>query len=977
MLFRHSPLILLILLVTPWRLPAQTTASVTGTITDETNASIPGADATLLKAGATVKKAQTDINGAFTISGVPAGTYTLRISHFGFSPVETRVQLANGQQATFSTQLKLATQAQTVTVQAESLGTVSVDASSNAGALVLKQQEIDALPDDPDDLETDLQQLAGPAAGPNGGQIYIDGFTGGRLPPKESIREIRINQNPFSSEYDRLGYGRIEILTKPGTDKWHGQAYFNDSDELFNARNPLLTTESDFSSRQFGGDVSGSLSKKTSLFFDFEQRLIDDFGVVSTQILDPQFQVVPFNSGIATPQRRTDFSPRIDYQINANNTLVVKYNFLRNAIDNSGVGQFSLASQGVNTESFEHSLQVTETAVLGTNTINETRFRWLRDTSTNAPVQTGTTVNVGSAFVEGGSSTPNSSTNLTNMELQNYTTRTMGTQTMKVGVRIRSYQYSQNDPTNFLGTYFFAGGIAPVLDANNQPEYDANGNEIMGTETSIEQYRRTLLFQSLGYTADQIRALGGEPSQFSITAGNPKASLDQLDAGIFFQDDWRVKQNLTLNFGLRYEIQNQISDWFDFAPRFGFAWSPDSKGNKPGKTVIRGGAGIFYDRFNYQYSLNGEIYGGQLEQQYLVQNPNFFGTTPSAATLAADAVPLTIYQVDPHLRAPYVIQSAIGVERALPRNSRLSVNFMNTRGLHQFLTDNINAPDPFLDNIQPYGAATGNIYDYQSVGIFNQRQIIVSFNTNIVPAVSLFSWYTVNWARSDTDGINTFPANQYDIAADYSRAQFDSRYRAFVGGSVTVRYGLRLSPFIVYRSSAPFNITDGYDYLNSTVYTERPFFTTLPCGTENVVCTQFGNFQTQPTPGAVTIPRNYGDGPSMFIINLRVSKTWGFGERTGNTYRGGGGGGFGGGPRFGGGGGGGRGGMFGDVSTGRKYNLTLTAQARNLLNNVNYANPIGVITSPLFGTSNQLANFGPGGSNADNRRLEFGLRFSF
>ncbi len=347
-MFARYTSILPLLALVALPLAAQNTGSVTGVITDETGASIPAASVSVLKAGAIVRTVETDIQGAFAVPNITAGTYSVRVSHVGFGPIELRVQVTPGAKAVVSTQLKLQTQTQSVTVQGDAPGAVSVDATQNANALVLKQAEIDALPDDPDDLANDLQQLAGPAAGPNGGQIYIDGFTGGRLPPKESIREIRINQNPFSSEYDRLGYGRIEVLTKPGSDKWHGQAFLNDSDAAFNARNPFLTVSPDFSSRQYGGNLSGPLGKKASLFFDVEERDINDSGVVATQILNPNLTISPFNEAIATPQKRTDFSPRIDYQLNDKNTLVMKYNFQRNTIDNTGVGQFSLASQGSN-----------------------------------------------------------------------------------------------------------------------------------------------------------------------------------------------------------------------------------------------------------------------------------------------------------------------------------------------------------------------------------------------------------------------------------------------------------------------------------------------------------------------------------------------------------------------------------------------------------------------------------------------------
>ena len=140
--------------------------------------------------------------------------------------------------------------------------TVDVNPSSNAGAIVISGKELEALPDDPDELQSDLQALAGPSAGPNGGQMYIDGFTAGQLPPKSSIREIRINQNPFSSEYDKLGYGRIEIFTKPGTDKYHGQFFALGNDSAFNSANPFAGSEPPYYSTQYSGNIGGPSGRK-------------------------------------------------------------------------------------------------------------------------------------------------------------------------------------------------------------------------------------------------------------------------------------------------------------------------------------------------------------------------------------------------------------------------------------------------------------------------------------------------------------------------------------------------------------------------------------------------------------------------------------------------------------------------------------------------------------------------------------------
>ncbi len=269
-----------------------------------------------------------------------------------------------GKVQSYDVHLELQASKQEVTVASDAVGSVSVDPSNNAGQLVLKGTDLDALPDDPDDLAADLQALAGPSAGPNGGQIYIDGFTGGNLPPKSSIREIRINSNPFSAEYDQLGFGRIEILTKPGTDRFRGSVNFNDSDGVFNSPQPLprltldpqrplgssgnpnaaLNSNPSFQSKYYGGNFGGPLGKKASFFFDFNRREIDDNGIINATVLDASLMPAPYSNAIPTPNRNTEVSTRIDYQINKNNTLVARYSFQEARQNAAGIGTFSLPS---------------------------------------------------------------------------------------------------------------------------------------------------------------------------------------------------------------------------------------------------------------------------------------------------------------------------------------------------------------------------------------------------------------------------------------------------------------------------------------------------------------------------------------------------------------------------------------------------------------------------------------------------------
>jgi len=980
---------------------AQTSGVIKGQVTDVSGSAIPGANATVTGKGFT-KIFSTDETGSFAAPGLAPGAYTVQITKFGFANYASKaIAVSAGRTQSLQFPLELQASKQEVTVTSDAVGTVSTDPVSNAGQLVLKGSDLEALPDDPDDLAADLQALAGPSAGPNGGQIYIDGFTGGNLPPKSSIREIRINQNPFSAEYDRLGFGRIEILTKPGTDKLRGSVQFNDSDSVFNSRNPYLVASQGsnnlspvFSSRIYEGNVGGSLGKKASFFVDMQRRNIQDNAIINAQLIDANNRQYPFSSAVSTPNNRTEFSPRIDYQINANNTLVMRYSFEQQKQTLAGIGNFTLASQGYNTLSTEHRAQITETAVLGAKTVNETRFQFLNDTSTQNGDNSKAAINVLQAFNGGGNQVGRAYDLQKHFELQNYTSIAQGAHSLKFGVRIRTVVTDDFSPNNFGGTFRFASGVGAPLDANN--------NVIGGDPvriSSIERYRRTLVFGSQCYAPGN--QLGCGASQFSIAAGNPYVGLNQTDVGVFFLDDWRIRPNLTLSLGLRYETQTNISDPRDVAPRFGFAWSPGAGKTGHSKTVIRGGTGVFYDRFQEGNVLQSLRYNGVNQQNYIINNPNFYPNIPSLSQL--QQLSQTRRQIDNELRAPYTIQSAIGMERQLPKNSTLAITYTNSHTTHLLRSRNINAPlpgtvqfDPSTGQpltgtgVYPFGFNSGNIYNYESTGTLNQNQFIVNLNSRLNSNTSIFTYYVLNHARSNTDGVNTFPSDSYNLSEEYGRSAIDTRHRFVLGGSYQAKYAIRFSPFVIANTGRPFNITTGTDNNGDLQYTDRPSFASASsCGANllNIKCTSFGDFNLTPGPGAVLIPRNYANGPGSFTINMRVSKTWGFGEAKGNSGNNGGGGdrGPGGGGRgpggLGGGGRGGFGGMggFGGGSTNRRFNLTLSANARNLLNHVNEGDYSGNLTSPYFGRSNSLATggFGPPGGATNNRRLDFQIRFAF
>jgi len=990
---------------------AQNVGTIRGVVTDPSAAVIPGASVVATGNGVT-RSVKTDGQGRYTIPNVPPGKYNVRTDAPGFVPfIAPDLDVPATQATSLDVALQIATEAQQVQVNDTSAAQLSTDASSNVSALVLKEADLEQLPDDPDDLQADLEALAGPAAGPNGAQFFIDGFSGGQLPPKSSIREIRINSNPFSSEFDRPGFGRIEILTKPGTDAFHGQAFINYGDKIFDSRNPLLTTAQPGYVYKLGtASVGGPINKKASFFIDFNKRHIDENQLVIAQVLNPAYQISTLNQAILTPNLQWQINPRIDYQINASNTLVIRYNHASGSTY-GGVGQFALLDQETETFTKNNMVQITETAVLGTVAVDETRFQFRNNNANTNPLGNPDIpgINVSSAF--NGAGAPSTATNYTDnrgFELTNQLTFSRGSHAFKVGTRLRQTNLGSQSTTNFNGSWSFN---APLASAACLAGYGSN-------PTSIDLYQQTQLLLSQGVPIASVLAQGCGPSQYTLSSGIPVQNVRQFDMGAWIQDDWRVRPNFTLNVGVRYETQNNIQDHLDFAPRVGFAWAPGAKGKTASKTVIRGGYGIFFDRFAEANILQAERYNGTEQTNYLIT-----ASDPSAALALAFYCPqapaclnapgqpppalLTvqnqaIYTLDKSLRAPYMGQLAIGVDRQLPGRTQVSVNYVNTRGVHVLRQRDINAPMGYIGplpgstlpvdpGMRPFAGtdvpnANGDIYQYETSGIFKQTQLTFNANTRLNSHLQLQGYYVYGQAHTNANG---FPMNQYNDDLDWGRANFDIRHRGYVGGTIGLPLRLQVAPFVQMSSGAPFNITTGNQFEGSSIFNARPALQSCSAsakqGSAYKAC-----FNTNPAPGEALIPYNYGDGPDQFSVNLRVSRTWGWGERRtaatpnqggpgggggGRGGFGGGGGGRGGGG-FGGGGGGGRGGLggLGGGNTGKRYNLTANVEARNAFNHVNLAAPNGTLISPYFNESTALNN---GNSAAGNRKITLQLRFQF
>jgi hypothetical protein len=952
---------------------AQTTIGLRGQVADESGAVIPGAQVSLIDARGKQRNAVAGSSGEFVIPNVMPGTYTLRVSFKGFDTyVNTDLEVTASSSAPLKITLKVQPVSAETEVTANGAG-VSVEPDQNMNVTVLDEDFIQTLPDNEDDLRDFLQALAGPAAGgANGGQggaqIYVDGFEGGRLPPRDAILQIRINQNPFSAEFAHPGISRIDIITKPGSDQWHGGGTFSLRNSALDARNAFAIEKPELDQQRYTFLLSGPIvPQKASFFANFERRQLDGSGVVNAVTLDG-----PFVANVPAPTHSTFFGLRTDYFLNPKNTLNVSYNYHASESDNQEFGvrfggnfggssgsQFTLPERGSDATNTNHTLQISETYLINANLIHESRLRYQHEVSTATADTQGVAINVLDSFNGGGSPCCPSKTRLDQLDWQDYLTWTHKKHTIKGGFQLE-YDNDRNlAATNFNGTYTFSSLV----------QYS---NVINGIEVPLDP------------TDPNSPLVAARPTQFTINRGDPLVRYNQYEAAWFVQDDFRLRPNLTLSFGLRHEFQSHLQDKINFAPRFGIAWSPFADR----KTTIRLGGGIFFARLTSSLYEDTLRYNGTTVQSIVIRNPLY--PDPFAGTPLVDPGNTMIRTLEPNLEAPYVINFMGSIEHQLPRGFLISASYIFTRGVHQLRSRNINAPLP--DSLLRPDPGEGNVYQIESSASSLYEGLMVHIDRRFGRSFTLFSNYTLSHTMNDSDGPLSLPEDNYNLRSEWGPASTERRNYLFLGGSVSLPHGLRLTPFVVASSGGPFNITTGFDDNLDTVINDRP------AGIDRNSSLPASLYPLLPerliVPAGSTTPvllRDYLEanfpsgitaiGPGLFTINLGLSKTFGFGHSDrastpagssggGQGGRGMGGprGGFGGGRGGGGGGGGGGRDSGSGIPEGSRYSLTLSAQITNLLNHVNYGQFSGVLTSPFFDMPS---------SAAPARQFELSLKFNF
>ncbi len=974
----------LVVLSMPYGVSAQTaTGILRGTVSDPDTAIIPGAQITLAPTSGSPVLGKSASDGTFRIVA-PAGTYVVTVSMPGFATYsKAGVKIGSGQSVALDARLIVGEETQIINVTSDAT-TVGVDSDANASSTVIKGKDLDALSDDPDELSSELSALAGPAAGPNGGQIYVDGFTGGQLPPKSSIREIRINQNPFSAQYDRLGYGRVEVFTKPGTDKFHGSLSTQGNTGAFNTSTPFLGSTNNqpgYYTFFLLGNVTGPLTKTSSFSVGGSRRTINQNAIInptgfyatsatSTTLCAPG-QVgcasYPFPASaraLLQPQLRQDITPRLDFALGSKNVLTTRYQYEGDSNTNGGIGTNRLPTAGFNSSSAEHTIQVSDTQTVSPRVVNESRFEYQRENSDETALSNAPSLNVQGVFNGGGSSAQNSHNVRTHIEVQNYTSFAAAKHFLRFGGRLRTTNESLTSNSGSNGSFTYSYLLDPCTDPGltNKPATCVNttvpcstanisANPTANGATYFSSYECAL---TAGYGPSQVRL---------TTINTPTVSARQTDLGVYAEDDWKLRSNLTLSMGLRFEAQNAINSSHDFAPRVSVAYGVPRGDGKSPITVLRGGFGIFYDRFGLGDLLTVQQYAasGPAQSQATVSSPGVAcqpGSITACFTGTGTSSSLrTIYSLAPNLRSAYTMQGAIGMDQQIGRIGTISVNYLTARGNHEYLTR--------LNRTAANGNTPG-AYNYQlnSAAVFNQQQLLVNANLR-TRTVTLFGFYAFGVGNSNSSGSGFIPTSN-DPRVDYGRASFNNRHFSVSGATWTAPFKITVSPFLIIRSGIVYNVTTGTDINGDSIFNERPAFKSGVAAN----CSSANTFDANPSTSYTEIPINYCTGPTNVSANLRVGRAFGFGpkiERANGAASGGGPGGPRGMPGFGGGGGGrGGGGPFGGggASTGRRYTLNLGAQAMNIFNIVPYLPPISTLSNAQFGRYTSLAGRPFSSSNA-------------
>ncbi|HZS45234.1 MAG TPA: carboxypeptidase regulatory-like domain-containing protein [Blastocatellia bacterium] len=816
---------------------SQTAASsftVSGIVQDQNNAAIIGAQVDLLNNNVRIKSTTTDGNGGFRFAQVPSGVLAVRIQSNGFATQIIDVKVGPQSPAPLRISMAIATLTQETTINATISETqISTETSDNQNAVSMKSSELKDLPVFDQDYVGTLSRFLDPGGtGTSGISLVVDGVEANSVGVSASaIKEVKINNDPYSAEFFRPGRGRIEVTTKPGEPEFHGGFNFTFRDAHLNARDPFALVRPPEQRRIYEGIFTGPVrgNAKTTFLISIDRNEEDLQAVVNA--IGPNG---PIQENIATPARNLLVAGVITHFFSDNNSFNLRYSYQDRSQRNQGIGGITLPEAGYNTSERESDLVYTQTTIISPKLVNQFRVLLGKEMQPFDSLNPGPRIVVTDAFIGGGAQN-DSLRREHHIQLTEVVSYSSGRHVIKMGLNVpdwsnRGFENNQNK----AGTFFFS---------------------------SITNFQ------------------AGKPATFRQQQGNGHVNFLEKVIGGFVQDDFRYRPNLMVSFGMRYDWQNYFHDNNNFAPRLSFAYSP----GKSQKTVIRGGAGIFYDRTGPRPVIDLLLFNGQNLDLFLISNPLF--PDPFAGG-AIGALPPGIVRLAPDVHLPYTIQYSISLERQLTKDSTLSVNYVDQRGIDLFRSRDINQvvvpnttnrPDPNF----------GQIRQIESAGHSRSDALEISFRGRITERFTGMMQYRLSKSYDNTTGINFFPANSYDPMDEWALSNFDRRHRFEMLGTFDAWKLFKLGISVSLYSGSPYSLTTGTDDFGNSLFNIRP----------------------------AGVPRNSLQGPGYADVDLRWSKEF----------------------------------VLDQKKKDKSPVVTLGLDAFNVFNRVNFVSFVGTETSPFFG----------------------------
>lgn len=836
---------LLLLAVATAGTPAWTQVTVKGVVLDPSSALIAGASVGLKRSDQPSERlTRSDARGGFEFNSVLPGTYEIHVEYSGFSPFDESIQVGRGASHPLRIVLTIATVQQQATVTSGN-GEPSVDTSENPNSVSLSGELLDTLPIFDEDYVAALSRFLSPTdVGTAGPALRVNGVEAENVSVSSSaIKEVKINHDPYDAEFSRPGRGRIEVTTKSGSSKYHGNLNFLFRDSTFNARNAFSLVKPSEQRRIIDGAVGGPLgrSKTTSFLISADYNVENLQSVVFA--IGPSG---PIQENVPSPTHNGLFSAQIEHKFSDTNRATLFFSHKDDSARNRGVGGFTLPEVGTNDKIGQERFVYSQETTLSPLLVNQFHLLVDYDYASTTSVQASPKIVVQGAFIGGGAQTDDSRDE-EHFDLNELLLYSRGKHLLKMGVDVPYWgRVGIDNQQDAAGTFYFS----------NLADYEAQ-----------------------------------RPYSLTLQQGDTHLAFFEKVLGAFIEDDYSVRPNLTVSAGLRYDWQNIFSDNDDFAPRISFAYSP----SKSHKTVLRGGAGIFYDRIGHApvsslLYFDPESYllyfSGERLRKYVITNPGY--PEPFSPGEPLIDQPLSLARLDPNFHTPSLLQYSFGLERQLAKKTTLDVTYIGSRSFHLLRSRDLNQPLPPLYEVRP-DPAIGVLQQFESAGRGADDSIEVTLRRQVTKYFAGMAQYRLGWAHDDTGGIWYFPPNSYDLTGEWGRSDTDRRNRFDLLGTLRPGRLLNLGVALSFYTGAPYTTTTGIDEYHDGRADARP-------------------------PG---VPRNSLQGPGYADIDLRWSHEFYLNKSKKTEGPG----------------------------------LKLGVDAFNVLNRVNYAGFVGNLSSPFFGNA--------------------------